>query len=218
MIDRTERRTALWGLAFIAFFIAAAAIVVAAGEEPSDRAGIVAYYQDNDQFEIVGMLVGAACFCLLPFLGGLRSLLRRTEGDHDTMTGVAFGAGLVFTAILFALGACVSAIATAAEWQDNFRVDPDTAQVVDMFGIWAAMYAGTAGGVLAGAASLVALRTKALPKWLAIAGFVVAVVGFAGVLTYGAGFIAVVAWILLASVTMLVRSVRRAERALPAAA
>jgi hypothetical protein len=217
MTERTDRRTALWGVAFIAFVVAAAAILIGAGEVPSDRAGIVSYYEDNDQLEIAGMLVGAACFFLLPFLGGLRALLRRGRDDGETLASVAFGAGLVFTALLFAVGACVSVVATAVDWQDNFRVDPNTAQVFDMLGIWFAMYAGTAGGVMVGASSLLALRTGALPKWLAIVGFVAAVLGFVGVLSWGLGFLAVLVWILLTTILLLVRS-RSAERAVAAQA
>jgi hypothetical protein len=214
----TDRRGALWGLAFFAFFAAAAAIVIAAGESGNTRQEIVSHYTSHSELQLAGYLAGAAGFCLLPFLGALRTLLRRAEGERDDLSTLAFGAGLVATAMLFMVGAAVAAVATAADWSasDSYRVDPSTAETIEMLGFWFWAAAGSAGGVLAGAASMVALRTRALPKWLAIAGLVVAAVGFAGLFSWGLGFLAVVAWVLLTSLVLLSRSRQTAERALSA--
>lgn len=219
MMQRSDRRAALWGLAFVAFFVAAAAVLVAAGDSGDTRSEIVAFYSSNDQLQVAGYLVGAAGFCLLPFLAGLRSLLRRADGERDELATLAFGAGLVFTAMLFLVGAAISAVATAADWgSDSYRVDANIAETVETIGVWFSGYAAVAGGVCVGAASIVALRTGALPKWLAIFGIVVAIAGFTGMMTWGFGFLAVVLWILLTSAVTLVRSREPADRAVTAAA
>jgi hypothetical protein len=209
----SDRRGALWGLAFIAFLAAALAIVAAAGEVPDTPGEIASYYKSHDELEVVAYLIGAAGFCLLPFLGALRAKLRRAEGERDDLATLAFGAGLVFTAMIFVFGAAVAAVATATQWDDKYIVDATTSDTVWMLGFFFWTYAGVAGGVLAGAASVVGWRTRALPRWLAIAGFVAAVAGFVQAATWGFGAIVAAIWILLTCLVMIARPREQAERA-----
>lgn len=57
-------------------------------------------------------------------------------------------------------------------------------------------------GVLVGSASLVALKTRTLPKWLAIAGFVVAFLGFVTIFTYGLSLALEAIWLPAVSAIM----------------
>lgn len=212
----SDRRAALWGLAFIAFFAGALAIVLAAGDTPNTPGEVAAYYRSHDELEVAAYLIGAAGFCLLPFLGALRAKLRRAEGERDELATLAFGAGLVFTAMIFLVGATFAAVATAAHWDHNYRIDATTSDTVEQLGFFFWTYAGVAGGVLAGAASIVSWRTRVLPRWPAIVGFVAAVAGFVQAATWGFGTVVVALWILLTSGVLLVRSRRPAERGLTA--
>ena len=211
--QKSDRRGAFWGLAFVAFLAGALAIVAAAGDIGDTPREIVSYYQSHDELQVAGYLIGAAGLCLLPFLGALRARLRRAEGERDDLATLAFGAGLVFTAMLFVFGAAVAAVATAAQWDHNYRIDATTSETVWQLGFFFWTFAGVAGGVLAGAASLVAWRTRALPRWLAIVGFVATVAGFVQAAAWGFGTLVPVVWILLASIVLLVRSRQPAERA-----
>ena len=209
--SRTERRGGLWGLAFGALFAAAAATFLVAGDSGGTSQEVAAYYEEHAELEGIGYLLGAAGFCLLPFLGSLRTMLHRADGA-DGLATIAFGAGLVFTAMLLAVGATGSVVATTARWVDDYRVDPTVANTFETLTWFFWVYAGVAGGVLTGAASIVAWRTRVLPRWLAGIGLVAAVTGFATVATWGASTVVSILWIVLASLVMVVRSVRARER------
>lgn len=63
------------------------------------------------------------------------------------------------------------------------------------------------GGALVLATSLAALRTGILPSWLALAGFVVALVSFLRFLFPFLGFVVGLVWIVAVSVLMLTGNV-----------
>ena len=60
------------------------------------------------------------------------------------------------------------------EFVDEFRVDPDTVRTITIAGFGFFLTAFMVAGVLVAATSVLALRTAVLPRWLAWAGFVVA--------------------------------------------
>lgn len=73
--------------------------------------------------------------------------------------------------------------------------------------LWAFGLALVGGAVLVGSTSLVARKTGLFPRWLAIAGFVVAALGFFGESTaaFVIPFVLAVAWLLVASVILVRR-------------
>jgi hypothetical protein len=220
--SRGERLAAAAGIVFAGLLAAAIALTISgAPDDTSSRQEIASFYNAHGgRLQVAGLLIGFAGFCLLAFVGALRGVLRRSDGERGGLSSTVFGAGLVAVAMLFVMGAFVAAVGTAADWFDTYRVNADVARTMEMGTLWLAIYAGIAGGVMVGASSILALRTRVLPKWLALLGFPVALVGLAGIMNWGLGFPVVAAWILLASIVLTVRpapSVQPAEAAPTAA-
>jgi hypothetical protein len=201
--SRWERIAPLSGLVGVAA-IAAAAILTIQGIPGDNAPGpeIVSYYQDSGnqgKLEGAAMLFGVGGFFLLVFVGALR---RSLGGGGEGLAAAASGAGLVFTALVLAFGAVRGGVPTALDWFERPTIDPDTAKAIDGIAVWLNMYAGMAGGVLVGASSILARRTHALPRWLALAGFPVAGAGFLTILLYGAPVLLELAWIVAVSVSL----------------
>jgi hypothetical protein len=202
-----ERWAGISGLVAAVFFIPFV-VLSAMSSEPSDsasRAEWRSYYLDTgnqDKAQIAVMLLGAVAFFFLPFLAGLRARLRRAEGGSGWLSAAAFAGGIGFIAFLLVTAAASAAVVTAANYFDHYRVNVDIGQTLSAVTYMTITYAGVAGGVLVGAASLVALKTLTLPKWLAIAGFVVAFAGFVSVMTFGVSVALEAAWLLVVSAIM----------------
>ncbi len=162
--------------------------------------------------------IGAVAFFLW-FLGSLRSFLMLAEGTPGRLSAVAFGGGLVAIAV-GSLGAAANIVLAlqAAEEGDEavvraFYVLSNTAFAVFFLPI----------GVLIGATSIVALRTRALPKWYGQAGglFALAEIALAACSTSIAGALSVTGalsfvgfilfglWLLTTSILLIQRVGRR---------
>jgi hypothetical protein len=96
------------------------------------------------------------------FLGSLWSLLKRAEGEPATLSGIAFGGGLLAIGLKFV--SAVPVIAAYSRGQE--ALDPQVlAVVVDMgnvafvltVALWAVFLASTA---------IVVIRIGVLPRWL----------------------------------------------------
>lgn len=202
-----ERWAGISGLAAAAFFIPFA-VLGALSSEPADsasRAEWRSYYLNGgnqDKAMISVMLLGASAFFFLPFLAGLRARLRRAEGEDGWLSAAAFAGGIGYIVFLLASAAVSAAVLNASNYFDDYRVNPDIGQTLSSVTYMTITYAGVAGGVLVGAASIIALKTRTLPKWLAIVGCVVAFVGFVSVLTYGLSLGVEALWLLVVSAIM----------------
>jgi hypothetical protein len=202
-----ERWAGFSGLAFVAFFVPFVILSALATEPGSDasRSEWRSYYLNTgnqDKAQIAAMLLGAGAFFFVPFLGGLRSRLRRAEGESGWLSTTALAGGIGLIVFLLVTVAISSAALTAANYFDHYQVNVDVGQSLSSASYMTMTYAGIAGGVLVGAASLVALKTKTLPRWLAIAGFVIAFAGFVSILTFGMSLAAEALWVLVVSVIM----------------
>jgi hypothetical protein len=216
-----ERWAGISGLAAGAFFIPFV-VLSAMTTEPSSgasRAEWRSYFLDGgnqDKAMIAAMLLGAAAFFFLPFLAGLRTRLQRAEGESGWLSTTAFAGGIGFIVFLLATAALGSAVLAAANYFDHYRVNVEVGQSLSSVTYMTITYAGVAGGVLVGAASIVALRTRVLPKWLAIIGCVVALIGFVSVMTFGLSVGIEAVWLLVVSTIMATGKLER-ERAQQAA-
>lgn len=143
---------------------------------------ILTYYNDQqDEVRWGSYLYTAAGAFLLWFLGSLRAFLARAEAAPNRLTALAYGAGVAGTALLFASGAPSFAAALRA---DEGHLTPDTALVLWDLSTFLYVMALVPIAVLLVATGLHAMRTGSLPRWLAIASFVIAVglvspIGFA---------------------------------------
>jgi hypothetical protein len=204
--DRWQRWSPLAGIAFAVLFLAALGV---SGSGPGDTPEeVAAWYGDEGNRGasfFVFFLLDAAALSFLWLLGALRSALVRAEGDPARWTALGFGAGVASATLLFASASLyVTPAASAAE--DEFPFDPSTANALTNAGFMLLTCSAMAGALLVLATSIVAHRTGLLPRWLALAGFVVA-----PILLFTIFFLPLflwLAWVLVLSLVLIVRSAR----------
>jgi hypothetical protein len=210
---RWERLAAAGGAIFAVLYAAGFVMLGIAGgggEVDESRAEIVARYSDeaNEVWALLGgLLVGVAVFFVLPFLASLRATLRAAEGEKAVFSTAALVGGVLMAA-LFAVSAAVSVAAFSTyDAFEAYRVDPDAVLLLSSLSFYGWGFAVVGGGVLVGATSVVALRTGLLPRWLALAGLVLAAVLMFGhlVLFVFLPLPLLVLWVLVVSVLLAVR-------------
>ncbi len=211
--SRLGRWAPLSGIVFVALWIGAFAVALVDERGDSD-AEIVAYYADEGnrgQDQTLFFLVVLASLVFLAFLAVLRSRLVRAEGRAGTLTTVTFGAGIAAATLWIVAAVFWMAISYTASETKEFRVDPDTERLVSEMGYLffvTGIYA-TIPVVLG--TSLIALRTRVLPRWLGWLGLLVA-----GSLLAALGvfpFFFFLGWVLLVSIVLLARDAPAAEPA-----
>jgi hypothetical protein len=172
---RAENLAPLTGIAAVVLWCLSLFIVEGVTNPPSENATperALAYFNEEE----VGIFVSSFLFALgsllfLWFVGTLRAALVAAEGGVARVANIAFaaGVGLSLFALLFALPPSVGAFSKET-------IGPSAAEALwyldDVFFV-AAQF--TAIPLLV-ATGLVAWRTGALPRWLAVLGFGVAVV------------------------------------------
>lgn len=202
-----ERRAGWGGVAFAVFSVAWAIVVLSAdlgGFDASDEEIRESYDPeegDTSSLWLASLFLALAGVGLLWFVGSLRTLLRRAE-PSGRLAAVAFAGGLVLVGLMFVKNSIQLGIAAAVEWEDVV-VEPGALRLLDAMFFGLLMHEGVAGAVLAGATSVVALRTGVLPRWLAWAGVATAVLAFFSVLIWGLGLIVLLAWVVALSVFVL---------------
>jgi len=192
------------GVLFVVLVVVATLLTDRPDDDATD-ATVLAYYADhgNRVSEIVAFfLIGLSAFCFLSFLGSLRGALARAEGEPARLSTVVAAGGAAFITLAVAGHAAGSAVAQTEEVFDNFRVDADTARILqtlhfDLFAL--SLFAAAA---MAFAFAVLALHTRAFPAWLAWVGVLA---GAAGILSFFVAWASVVvlAWLLLVSLQLL---------------
>ena len=202
-----HRWAALSGIVFVVLMLVGAAFVLDVPKGDASAQEIASYLTDsgNHTRNIIGAylwVLGGLAF--LGFVTGLRSVLRRAEGDPGTLSNLVFGAGVVFTAVWSVSAAAIASVAYAVEFSDARVSNPDLVTVLPSLG-WLLLLlgGGFAGILLLAATSILIFRTGVLPRWLAWLGIVVAVslvfdVAYMNILP-------LVGWVLVASIAMLRR-------------
>jgi hypothetical protein len=182
---RSQRLAAAAGLPSACLLLAGIVLhglaVDGAGDE--SRAEVVGRYSDggNEVLVHVGALVlGFGVALALPFLAALRDALRLQRGEHGLLATAAFGGGLFMAAMMAVSVAVTEAAFSSYDAYDAYKIDPSTVLLMQSVSFYALGFALVGGGVLVGSASIVAVRTGLLPRWLAVAGLALAAVGLFG--------------------------------------
>jgi hypothetical protein len=148
-------------------------------------------------------------FFFLWFLGVLRGMLRRAEGEEGVLSSVALAGGIVFAALSAAgFAAEILFPATLLRFEGYDQAD-GLAFASLALASWLYHYCQVGASVLISATSLAALTTGILPRWLALAGLVVALLTLLHFLFPLLGALAGLAWIAVVSAVMLAGGVRR---------
>jgi hypothetical protein len=204
--DRWQRWSPLAGVAFAILLLAALGVSLSGpGDTPAE---VSDWYADDSNrgaaFFVFFLLVGAA-LVFLWFLAALRGVLVRAEGDPARWTALAFGAGVASATLLFASASLYVTPAVTAG-QDAFPFDPGTANALENAGYALLLCSTMSGALVALGTSIVAHRTGLLPRWLSLAGFLVAAALLLAFLYFP--LFVWVAWVLAVSIVLLVRTAR----------
>ena len=211
MTDRWDRFGAASGLVFAVLFVAGFALQDTGALTSDVSTGeVVSRYSDGDtelRKELGATVIGFALVFLLVFLGSLHGTLRRAEGERRLLSTAALAGGVVMAVFLGASAALETAVPSAEGFYDNYEVDPGTVLTFATLALWALGLAMVGAAVLVGSASLLAWKVGILPRWLALAGFVVAAIAAFGESTaaFVVPIVLVVAWLLVVSVILVRR-------------
>jgi hypothetical protein len=158
---------------------------------------------------VAAFLLALAGLAFLGFIAGIWERLRRAEAaPPGGLHLFAFGAGLLFVAMLFLTGAGVSAVAANVQQGGEADYGADVARIAWVGTLALVIFGGFAASAFVAATSALMLRSGAVPRWLALTGFAVAAVLLASVIFLP--MIALPLWVVATSAVLLVDVDRRA--------
>jgi hypothetical protein len=192
-------------LAGVGFFLLALLGNILPGEAPDfldDPQEYADYFVDNSDQVLVGMNVGLVSLVLLIwFLGSLRRRLLRGEDGDGPFSVVAYGAGLVATALI-AAGFALFALAGLRAGEDD-AINPDiAATLADAASVLIGLAAPVAEATLLFTTAMVVLRWRSLPVWLGWLSVVLGVLGLVGPISWLLGYFLFPLWVLITSVVI----------------
>ena len=189
----------LTGVAFVVLVIIGFAI----GGEPPDlddpAREIVDFYADNKTKVMIGAALEGIAATLFVFFGGyVRRVLRDAEGERGILSAIAFAG-----TIIFAVGLAIDATISMAMAESAEDVDPSAVQA--LAALFQNDYVPFAVGlqVFLLAMGIAAVRTGAIPKWIAWIAIVLGVVAMTP-----AGFVAFLGTGILVLVLSVVLTMR----------
>ena len=153
---------------------------------------------------------------LLPFAGiaflWFMGVVRDRLGEHEDrfFATVFLGSGLLFLAMLFASAAMAGGIVIAYGNSPTALVDSETytfARAVTF--VVLNTYAIKMAGVFMISTCTLFLRTKVTPRWMALLGYVLALLLLVSISRTGWAFLVFPLWILLISIYILIENYRR---------
>jgi hypothetical protein len=207
--SRSQTLTGALGLVSAALLVSGFALVeinAPTGEVVSDRE-VVSYFTDHKDAIFGGAtLMFGGVLAFLPFLAGLRTVLRRGEPEGGGASSLVLAAGAGWALFILAGISIMAGIPGAMEYGKPFTVDPDTARLV-MSLSWTPwfIYGGIAATVLIAATSISARRTGALPRMFVRTGFVLAALLLVGTLGGGFGVPVIPLWMVTVSAVLIAR-------------
>jgi hypothetical protein len=155
-----DRLGAATGIGFVVLFVVAFII----GGQPGVDQDVVEFFVANRrQLLTQAYLYGLSMVFLIWFLGSVRSHLRLSEGGTGRLSAVSFAGGIIFVTVLVVSGIVNTALADGIA---RFS-DPETTRALYALVVLANDVNWFPMAVFTGAATLVAFRHNALPRWLA---------------------------------------------------
>jgi len=204
------------GIAFVALWGAGFGLLIA--NEPGDSdAEILSFYADagnQGRAQMASFLMVIAGLFFLWFLTVLRGRLARAEGQAGPHTALAFGAGLVASALWLVASVFWMAIGYTIQETATFTLDPNMSRLVNEMAYLTWVFGTVVALLIVLVTSLLGLKTGVVPRWLAWIGLIVAVAMLLTALFVG--FLIFLGWVLAVSIVFLVRTEEQAADAHPA--
>jgi hypothetical protein len=170
-----DRLGAATGIGFVVLFLVA---FIIGGQPPIDEDVVDFFVANRRQLLTQAYLYGLSMVFLIWFLGSVRSHLSLSEGGTGRLSAVSFAGGIIFVTVLVVSGIVNTALASGIA---RFS-DPETTRALYALVVVANDVNWFPLAVFSGAATLVAFRHNALPRWLAWLGAAVALTSPIGAL------------------------------------
>jgi hypothetical protein len=204
---RTPKAAAIAGIVFALLLGAAMVLIWAAVPEDSRRAGEFMLDDSSRDLVVVALhLLPFSGIAFLWFIGVIRD--RLGENEDRFFATVFLGSGLLFVAMIFCAGAVAGGLVVSAEDVSAIDLPVWTYGRRVTYGL-ITIYAMRMAGVFMISTTTLSMRLQIVPKWLAIAGYLGAIVLL---LTTGRfPYVAMIfpAWVLVLSVHLLVATLRQ---------
>jgi hypothetical protein len=194
------------GLLFVLLMVPA--YVVGTPDAPTATSGageVLGYYGTSTGTFVLfnGTVPLFSTFFFLWFLGVLYGILRRAEGVDGVVSAVALAGGILFITL-----SCVgyaAEIMYPATLQRFVNFVPEAQRAFESLALsgWLYHYCQVGDAVMISAASLVVLGSGILPRWLALVGFLAAILALLHFLLPLVGAISGLVWVALVSALML---------------
>jgi hypothetical protein len=195
--DRLRRLLPLSGVLFSAVLAVGLGLTAGEPDNSASKADIYAYWHSHHGVQLISslILIPFAMLFLLAFAAELRRALRSGEAGEALYSPIALAGGIAAAVGLGVTGSLGAAVATAA---NHHEVDATYTLAQLQSYDWVPWMAGF--GVLLLASGIGGLRTRALPRPVAIAGLVL---GFACLTPVGFfALFALPVWILITSLAL----------------
>ncbi|HSL00575.1 MAG TPA: hypothetical protein VK869_09585 [Rubrobacteraceae bacterium] len=175
----------------------------------SSAEDVIAYFGEGPGAFVLanGVLPLFSAFFFVWFLGVLHGVLRRSEGEGGVLSSVALAGGTLFIVLSCAGYAAEILYPASLARFEGFAADARFAFASLVLSAWLYHFCQVGTAVMATATSLVALQSGVLPRWLALAGFLVALLALLHFLTPLLGALAGLVWVVLVSALMLAGAV-----------
>jgi hypothetical protein len=202
-----ERFAPLTGLLAVVLWVVGVGLMESAGTPSEDEGAqlLVEHYDENSGVILAGaflFMLGSVAF--LWFLGSLRARFFQAEGGIARLTAVVFATGIVTAVMAIGFAAPEAAAGFAAQEIDP-GLEPGAAQAMNILGdgFFIAGEAAVVGFFLA--VGLAALRTRALPVWLAWASIVLGIAAVFPWIGWAVFIWGLPLWVIIAGVWLFLR-------------
>ena len=175
---RAPRSAGLAGIAFSVLFLAFALLLGARPPASLTEAGLVEWFEGTAETPVTIAVLYVAPFAGIAFLWFLAVVRDRIGAREDRFLSTVFlGSGLLFVAMFWAGGASLASLVAGNRFESGPPLSSSDLQLFRSLAFsFLFVFAARAAAVFMIVTSTIALRTAVFPRWLGIAGYVIAVV------------------------------------------
>jgi hypothetical protein len=201
------RWASLGGVLYVVLFVIGVILLYSGSPDSSSSpARIIAYYSSSshrDKINFGWIVAGLGIFFFLWFLAALRQTIRRLEGGDGFLTALTTIGGSIYAALAFVALALNVGVRTMSDDTFHHTVYPGLIHAADDASYMIHATGGAGAGAMIIAASVAAMRARAVPTWAGWLGILAGILGIFSILFFTQAAIGI--WILVVSGGMFIR-------------